>query len=163
VECPREKHNEAELWIGYVAGTLAPDVVLELRAHLDVCASCRETVEAQKAVWIALDSWTPIEVSPGFNDAVYQRLAAEEQVRGWGRMFHARWSWRPAMPLAAVGAALIVALLLRAPSAKPPSAAPPASTPQIEQVERALEDMDMLKQLGVAAPQEQHSSPSDEL
>jgi anti-sigma factor RsiW len=163
VECPRESHNGAELWIGYVAGTLSPDVELALRAHLDACASCRETVEAQRAVWAALDSWTPVQVSPGFNDAVYQRLAAEEQVRWWSRMFHARWSWRPAMPLAAVGAALIVALLLRSPSAKPPSVAPPVSTPQIEQVERALEDMDMLKQLGVAAPQEQLPSPSDEL
>jgi hypothetical protein len=37
------------------------------------------------------------------------------------------------------------------------------STPQIEQIESALEDMDMLKQLGVAAPQESPSIASDEL
>jgi hypothetical protein len=67
------------------------------------------------------------------------------------------------MPLAAAGVALIAALLLRTPATERPSAVPVVSTPQIEQIESALEDMDMLKQLGVAAPQESPSIASDEL
>lgn len=163
MECPRESYGGAELWIGYVAGTLAPEVELDFRRHLDVCPACREIVEAQAAVWSALDSWNPVPVSPDFNAAVYRRLAADRQASWWRRMFHARWSWRPAMPIAAASAALIVALLLRSPSTQPPPAVQTAPAPQIEQVERALEDMDMLKQLGVAAPQDQLTSASDEL
>jgi len=64
------------------------------------------------------------------------------------------------MPLAAVCVALIAAFLLRSPSEPP--AAPQTSQPQIEQVERALEDMDMLKQMGVASPQELLAPGPDE-
>jgi anti-sigma factor RsiW len=160
VDCP--KKNE-ELWIDHVAGVLAPDVELQLRRHLDACAFCREAVEAQRAVWTALDSLTPVPVSPGFDEAVYRRIADEDFPPQWRRIFQAHWSWRPAMPLAAAGVALIAALLLRTPATERPSAVPVVSTPQIEQIESALEDMDMLKQLGVAAPQESLSTASDEL
>jgi hypothetical protein len=53
------------------------------------------------------------------------------------------------MPVAAACGILIAVFLLRSPE---PTPAPPSSsapTIRIEQVERALDDIDMLKQLGV--------------
>ena len=160
MECPSESRHGAELWIGYVAGTLVPEVELGLRLHLEACQSCREAVKAQEAVWSALDHWTPVSVSPSFDEALFRRIANEEQAPRWRRLLQARWSWRPVMPLAAFCAALIVAFFLRTPPAEAPSMSRSAPAAQIEQVERVLDDMDMLKQMSATAKPQ---SPADRL
>ena len=158
MECPIKHGEGAELMIAYGAGTLAPETELALERHIQVCAKCREIAQAQKEVWSSLDTWTPAPVSPTFDERLYQRIAAEEQSKWWRRLFHANWSWRPAMPVAAACAALVAVFLLKGPAGDQqiPSQTPPK--PQIEQVERALDDMEMLKQLSVAVP-EPASSP----
>ena len=158
MECPIKHGDGAELMIAYGAGTLAPETELALERHIQVCATCREFAQAQKEVWSSLDTWTPAPVSPTFDERLYQRITAEEQSKWWRRLFHANWSWRPAMPVAAACAALIAVFLLKGPAGDQqiPSQTPPR--PQIEQVERALDDMEMLKQLSVAVP-EPASSP----
>ena len=158
MECLGESKSGAELIIAYGAGTLAPEVRFALEQHLEACEKCRAIAEAQRAVWSALDSWVPEPVSPNFNEALYRRIGADQHYPWWRRLFQARWSWRPAMPVAAACAALIAVFLLKGPAEQQPSSQP-APAPQIEQVERALDDMDMLKQLGVAAPRETPSSP----
>jgi len=158
VECPIESKSGVELIVAYGAGTLAPDVSFTLERHMEVCAKCREIVEAQREVWLALDSWSPVPVSPDFNEVLYHRIAAEPRNEWWRRPFRAQWSWRPAMPVAAACAALIAAFLLQGPIERQ-TPSQPAQAPQIEQVERALDDMDMLKQLGVTASREAPSSP----
>jgi anti-sigma-K factor RskA len=117
--------------------------------------------DAQRTVWSALDELTPIPVSSNFDAKLYRRIAEEQQNAWWQRLFQAYWSWRPAMPVAAACAVLIVAFMVK--SSQRSIASPPQSQPklQIEQVERALDDMEMLKQAGVEfalekpAPREQ--------
>ena len=158
MECPIENRDGAELMIAYGAGTLAPETEFALEQHLELCAKCRETARAQKEVWSSLDSWPPAPVSPNFDERLYERIAAEEQSKWWRRLFHANWSWRPAMPVAAACAALIAAFLLKGPANEQGVPAQTLPRPQIEQVERALDDMEMLKQLGVTTAPESSSS-----
>jgi anti-sigma factor RsiW len=149
MECPNKKGNDIELIVAYAAGTLDPANETEFERHLESCASCRELAAAQRAVWSALDALPPLPVSSNFDARLYQRIAEEQHSPWWQRLFRADWSWRPAMPVAAACAVLVFAFLVKnsGPSITPQQQVQPQL--QIEQVERALDDMDMLKQAGV--------------
>lgn len=147
--CPLKIGNAAELVLAYGARTLAPDRAAAFERHMLSCAGCRELAAAQQAVWSALDAWTPEPVSSNFDEKLYRRIVAEEQSPWWRRLFRANWSLRPAMPVAAGCGVLIAAFLLRGPQPNPAPQSPSPPKLGIEQVERALDDIDMLKQLGV--------------
>jgi anti-sigma factor RsiW len=154
MECPNKKGNDIELIVAYAAGTLDPANEAEFECHLESCASCAELAAAQRAVWSALDELTPLPVSANFDSKLYQRIAEEQRSAWWQRgrlrcFSRANWSWRPAMPVAAACAVLVVAFLMK--NAGPSITLQQQAQPQlqIEQVERALDDMDMLKQAGV--------------
>jgi anti-sigma factor RsiW len=161
MDCPQQNSDGVELIIAYAARTLDPENEAAFERHLEVCASCREMAAEQRTVWSALDELTPLPVSSNFDARLYQRIAEEEQYTWWQRLFRANWSWRPAMPAAAACAVLIVALLVKnsGPTVVPQQPAQP--NPQIEQVQRALDDMDMLKQVGEAALEK--SSPQERI
>ena len=142
--CPIED-NGGELIVAYCARTLAPGQQIELEQHLASCTRCREMAEAQQAVWSALDAWTPTVVSPNFDLRLFQRIETEERRAWWRRWLPENWSWRPAVPVAAACAALIATFLLKSPALRQE----PQPQLQIEQVEHALDDMDMLKQLSM--------------
>jgi anti-sigma factor RsiW len=162
MECPQHNGDGAELIIAYAARTLDPEIEAAFERHLESCARCRELAAAQRAVWTALDQLTPLPVSSNFDARLYQRIAEEQQSTWWQRVFRANWSWRPAMPLAAACAVLIVAFLVKSsvPSVTLQQQAQPKL--QIEQVERALDDMDMLKQVGVDAALEK-ATPREQI
>jgi hypothetical protein len=148
----------ADLLVAYSAGRLAPRVEYAVRAHLAECADCRMVASAQAEVWSVLDSWEPLPVSADFNRKVYARIAQEDQSQWWIRASRAvsrfDWSLRPAMPVAAACAALLVAFLLNSPFVHDgqPKSAVVESRVDIEKLERALDDIDMLKQVGVVTP-----------
>jgi hypothetical protein len=94
-------------------------------------------------VWSALDSWEPEFISGDFDRKVYARIAAE----GQRSVRRANWALRPALPIAAACAVVLAGYLLREP------AVPQNPSPRVdmEQVERALDDIDMLNKMGVAS------------
>ncbi|HTA69570.1 MAG TPA: zf-HC2 domain-containing protein [Bryobacteraceae bacterium] len=149
ITCPQKSDDGAGWIVAYVARTLDSGSEAAFERHLESCASCREMVAAQRAVWSALEALPAHPVSSNFDSRLYQRIAEEEQSAWWRRLFQAGWSWRPAMPVAAACAVLAVAFLVKnsGPSILPQQQVQPQL--QIEQVERALDDMDMLKQAGV--------------
>jgi len=155
--CPLEKGNGAELVLAYGARTLAPDQAAAFERHMLSCGACHELAAAQQHVWSALDAWTPEPISPNFDEKLYQRILQEERSSWWQRLFRANWSLRPAMPVAAACGVLLAAFLLRSP--QPIPAPQSSSQPKvgIEQVERALDDIDMLKQIGVESSSQAHS------
>lgn len=162
MECPLRDTGGAQFIIEYGSGTLAPENELAFQRHMILCSKCREIAEAQREVWSALDAWTPAPISQTFNQRLYRRIADEERSAWWQRLFNANWSWRPAMPVAAACAALIVAFLINNPYQDQHIQIQPAPAPQIEQVERALDDMDMLKQLTVTTSG-RAASPSEKI
>ncbi|HXA64779.1 MAG TPA: zf-HC2 domain-containing protein [Bryobacteraceae bacterium] len=149
MECPKNSDG-AELIVAYAAGMLDSGDQAAFERHLKSCASCRQMAAAQQAVWSALDELSPLPVSSNFDAKLYQRIAEEQQLGWWQHgWFRADWSWRPAMPVAAACVVLIIAFLVK--NSGPVITQQEQVQPklQIEQVERALDDMDMLKQAGV--------------
>ncbi|HLK35019.1 MAG TPA: hypothetical protein VKT29_18115, partial [Terriglobales bacterium] len=80
---------------------------------------------------------------------LYQRIAREDGEAWWRRLWPRRFSWRPVAPAAVACAAVIAAFLLKSPLRAPDAASHNEPKLQIEQVEHALDDMEMLKQLSV--------------
>jgi anti-sigma factor RsiW len=155
--CPFEDGKGAELVLAYCARTLTPDQSAAFELHMSSCAGCRELAAAQQAVWSALDTWTPEPISSNFDEKLYQRILTEEQIPWWQRLFRANWSLRPAVPVAAACGVLIAAFFLRSPQPTPVTPASSQPKVRIEQVERALDDIDMLKQLGFESSSQAHS------
>jgi anti-sigma factor RsiW len=156
MECPRENGTSVELMMAYTAGTLEPEAQIALDRHMSVCQGCRGMAAQQKAVWDALDEWKPAPVSADFNARLYQKISERETAPWWQRLFRIEWSWvlRPAVPVAAACATLMIAFLVKAPAVTHNSPVSSQQKVSIEQVERALDDMDMLKQISVPAPAE---------
>lgn len=173
-----EAYRQAsEAILAYGAGALPAVDTTAFRQHLNTCAECKQTIEAQREVWSALDSWTPNEapsnlpsnfLPSNFDERLYARIGAYERQSGWSRVssrvwrsvanaFSPGWSWKPIMPIAVACTALIVASLMNSPVPKhlpPPSVQQTSDTGvDLQQIERALDDLDMLKQFGLTSPQ----------
>ncbi len=151
-DCPIGNGDGAGLIVSYGARELSPEAEAGFEQHMLVCPTCRQLAVAQREVWSALDVWTPVPVSSNFDEKLYRRIASEEQSTWWRRLSWASWSWRPAMPVATACAVLFAAFLLRTPAPLPSQHAQAQPNLQIEQVERALDDIEMLKKLAVDSP-----------
>lgn len=148
--CPVQSRENAEILLSYANRKLDPDTAAVLERHMAVCSECRRVAEAQQAVWSALDAWEAESVSPDFDRRLYTRIEAGEGT-GWWRRFVAPlrpMSWKPVMSLAAAGMTLLAVLLIRTPDSATP-VPQRFETVEAEQVERSLEDLEMLRQLSM--------------
>lgn len=152
MDCPLE-HRNSELLVAYAAGELDVESARALERHLDGCAACDSLAAEQAAVWKALDAWEAPPVSLDFDQRLDRRVRAEVRFSWWERL------WRPlrpvpiwqALPLAAAACMLLIGgLILRFPGKVGP-AAPRAETVRVDQVERTLDDLELLRQFGVAS------------
>jgi len=147
--CSLKRGVAQELIVAYAARTLDPDVEAEFERHWETCAGCREAAAQQRAVWTLLEEWQPLPVSSDFDRKLADRIAHSEATHPIGRLF-ASWSWRPLIPISAACAVLVFAFWLKDDDST--GAPAPANQPTVEieqRVEHALDDMDMLKQIGV--------------
>jgi hypothetical protein len=152
MNCPTKKNEDAEILLDYCAQTLSPMQTAEFEIHLKQCADCSRLVGAQKEVWGTLDAWTPAPVSVNFDARLYARIAEEQADPSWQRWLRRIFQpaipyplWKSAVPLIAACALLAVGLSVRMPEAT--HAVQPqlhADKVDIEQVEQALEDFDIL-------------------
>lgn len=159
MKCPIDS-GQPGILLDYAAGRLPAPHACVLEEHFEICGECREFAAVQKNVWAALDGWEMAAISPDFNRRLYARIEREEArrswVSGWWQAIGARWlhplDWRPVMPAVAALAVLVLALALDSPSRYSPDESDPVATAaekiDIEQVERALDDVEMLKELG---------------
>jgi len=170
MRCPIKVGNEAEVLVAYTTGTMTPAEQEAFELHMAECAGCRELAGAQKSVWGALDLWKLPPVSDEFDRKLHARIAEEARLPWWKRQWSTLshlgfwFSWKPAIPVGVACAALVGAFVLHGPAMHPamhnvaPGAAPAAVRSQqdaqkmdVDEVERALDDMDMLKQLDAPA------------
>lgn len=152
-QCPIQNREYASLLLDYCDRRLDPELNNEMERHLDTCADCRQMLASQRVVWEALDAWDPEPVSMDFNRRLFDRIDAEKSRPWWRRAADSlgSLSWKPAVPVAAACMALVAVVLLRTPALPDldhKAKAEPAAV-DVEQVDRALDDMDMLRQLGV--------------
>jgi anti-sigma factor RsiW len=152
MNCPTKRNEDAEILLDYCARRLSPLETAEFEVHLKQCADCSRLVNAQQEVWGALEAWTPGPVSVNFDARLYARIAEEQAAPTWQlwlrRMFQPAIPyplWKSAVPLIAACALLAVGLTVRMPEAT--HVVEPqlrADKVDIEQVEQALEDFDIL-------------------
>jgi anti-sigma-K factor RskA len=151
MDCLLNTRNGAETLLEYCAGTLGATQVAEFEAHLTECAECRRVVEAQRSVWIALDHYAVPEVSSNFDQRLYAGIARLDAAPWWRKAWQSMFdpalpwaAWKPAVSLAAACAVLAVGFLVRLPEPSDPGKQARVEAVDIEQVEQALEDLDML-------------------
>jgi anti-sigma factor RsiW len=153
MECPANEREKAAVLMDYFARKLDPNSSLAMERHLEHCAACQEWMRRQQMVWSALDGWEAAAVSPDFDRQLYQRIAREERPPFWSGLF------RPAFSLALASLVLLAALLIRP---LPPQAAGPPQQAHVEsldvdRLEKALDDVEMLRQLNLAPSTEPQS------
>jgi anti-sigma factor RsiW len=161
MRCPIETQESAELLLSYSARRLDAESTAILEAHMKLCPACREFRDGQRALWEALDQWEARPVTPDFDRRLYRRIEEQEQMSWWSRIFGPLRPvfLRPALPLAATACLVLVAGLI---GVDPGRVAAPVAVdnPQIrevEQVEHALDDLDMLRQFDLVAAVEDNS------
>ena len=164
MRCPLETRESAGLLLAYCSRKLDAETAAVLEEHMESCPACREFASAQRSVWETLDAWEAAPVSPDFDRRLYRRI--EREVSRWDLLI------RPFRPLlvrqglpiaAAVGVMIMAGVMLDRP-AVPPSA-PRQDTAQVQteslrsdQVEHALDDMDMLRDFSRLVRQENPDS-----
>jgi hypothetical protein len=148
--CPLQSGDEGAILLSYLDRQLDSDSTAALDRHVTVCADCRRVVDAQRAVWSALDQWEPVAVSEDFDSRVMARIAVEE-APWWRRILApADGWWRPAIPVTAACAAVLAVAIWRGPTMSDhPQQQSTMDSTEAQQVEDALTDLDMLRQLGM--------------
>lgn len=154
-------NDRKEVLLDYVAGRLPAEARSAVEAHAVDCPPCQEFLAEQGALWSALDTFDAPAVSSDFDERLYARIASQEKAgfwwKTWQRIFESGepWSWRPAVAASAVFAIVMAVILIRPASAPYSSAGDAAKVesirsagleaPDVEAVEAALEDLEMLK------------------
>ncbi len=154
MKCPSE-NKEQELLLAYCAGTLDPETTISLQRHLSACPLCREFETRQQAVWAALDAWEVQPVSRDFDRRLYQRIEEQAQSSWWSRWMRPSFAsglWSRGVPLAATACLLLLAGVILERPGKVVAPEDRADVQRVEsvqpdQVERALDDMEMLRQI----------------
>lgn len=143
--CPLRSEEQASLLLDYCARKLDEDRRLALERHMQVCPECAAFRDSQAAVWNALDEWDSSPVTRSFDGDLAARIAGAERDPLWMRAgaWVVKVNWVPAVPALAAGA-LWILLFQSAPS---PQTSSLPDTLEPEQVERVLEDLDMLRQI----------------
>jgi hypothetical protein len=119
-------------------------------------------VEGQQLVWNALSQWEVDPVSAGFDRRLYRAIDAQP-VSWKDRLFRPLQPlWRPIIPLAAACLLIAVGVVLHTPQATLATAPSHVAVEKIEaeQVERTLDDMQMLRELEMTPKQEENTSKS---
>jgi hypothetical protein len=150
MECPINKKG-AEIVIDYCAGALDERVNADFEKHLIDCVPCSRLVDAQREVWETLDHWTPPQVSQNFDAKLYAKIAQENSSPAWLRAIRRFFqpavpiaAWKPAVSLAAACAMLAVGLVVRTPHAADNGPQMRVEHVDLEQVQSALDDLDVL-------------------
>jgi hypothetical protein len=145
-----ETRENAQLLLDYCTRKLEPESVATLERHIAICGACREFASGQHAVWQALDAWEAAPVSADFDSRLYRRIDTE--VSWWDLLLRAfrPVSLRRSLPATAMACLLVmVGVILERPTVSPTP--PPADVTQVdsvqpEQVEHALDAMEILNE-----------------
>ncbi len=144
--CPIQSGDNAQYLLDYCARRLEPESAGLLERHARQCPKCAELIAAQRTVWAALDSWQVSEAADDFDQRLYRRIEQRRTpaIVDWITPV-SPVRWRPAYSVAAACVILLAGFLLRGPDIAP--TLDDRRPVDIEQLERTLEDLDMLRSL----------------
>ena len=153
MKCPIETQENAGLLVDYCARRLNPETTAIVERHMESCLRCQAFRDSQNAVWQALDAWEALPVSVDFDRRLYQRIDSEAHQGWWSRLMGSVRPvlLRPALPLAAAACLIVVGgFILENPNRASKDA---GATAEVDQVERTLQDLEMLRQFKIADAQ----------
>lgn len=133
--------------------------------HFGQCSSCRRASLQQAALWQALDSWNVPPVSSGFTRNLYARIDAAAAETWYERLAAAVRPLfaQPAWALGMAGALFVAGFVLDHKSATTGAVHAPTvqvSSIEADQVEKTLEDLEMLRQFDLASEEKEAASKS---
>jgi anti-sigma factor RsiW len=149
MKCPVESRETSETLLAYCSRTLDPEAAALLERHMARCPACAEFAAGQKAVWDALDAWDSQPASLDFDRRLYARIGERVSLWEWlARPFRPAFA-RQGLPIAAAACLLVmVGIMLERPGDVPlPASSQTVEAVPPDQVETALDDMEMLRQL----------------
>ena len=145
-----------DLLMDFAAGKLDWESKRRMDLHVGKCEICSEALTAQTMVWKALDEWEAAPVSMDFDAKLYARIETRHATT-WGKLKSmllpaTGWlRWQPAVGMAGVAALFFGVFLLRTPSPTDHIAdhsdGVSMESHEIEQAERALDDVEMVDKL----------------
>jgi anti-sigma factor RsiW len=147
MDCPVKTEENREWLLDYSAGRLDRQHAVMVERHLEACPDCARFVDEQRVVWKALGQWEPQEISADFNRRLYQKID-QAKPASWLQLL-----WRPLVPVAAACLLLVAGVALHT-----PTATPRMESVEPEQVERTLDDLQMLRELALTPLKETNSS-----
>lgn len=175
MKCPIKTQENADVLLAYSARKLDPEITAVLAKHMEMCTECAAFHKGQQAVWAALDAWEALPVSEDFDQRLYFRIDRERHASWWSKVaqvflpsrlsFFGRTS-QAGMPLpllATVCIIVVAGFVLEYPGrVNPLDPAPQARIDKIEadQVERTLEDLEMLREFNLVSSAEGKPSAS---
>lgn len=159
--CPLTAEQDLELLLDYSAGKLNQADSLRIEQHRSVCAECAAFLSGQTEIWQTLDLWEPEPISIDFNRRLWQRIDAEAP-RTWREQlaeFFRAGSWKTAWPLATAVVLVIAGFTMdhtvapHTPGARiAGDISARVSEIDADQVEKTLDDLQLLSQLDAAPP-----------
>lgn len=163
--CPAKHDHGGEILLGYgsphaTRPSAVPPLDRAMRAHIDACPDCQLFLGQQARVSACLDLLETPPVSPFFDARLMQKIEKESAsgIGVTGSPVSVRRWWKAAVPIAAAALIAISFVALRPDTAEkqpltsieaPRQAAD--TLVEVEQVERALDDLEMLRDLAPAA------------
>jgi len=162
--CPLKSEETVDVLLDYSAGRLDQERSALLAEHMIACADCAAFGIRQTEVWEALDAWEPEPVGLDFNRRMWQKIDAAAAAPWYRKLADSlrMGAWKPALPLTA--AVVMVAAGFMIDHQKAVSVTPGVTNSAVvsvtdaEQVEKTLDDIQMLRQLDAAAGNETNSS-----
>lgn len=127
-----------------------------LEQHLAECAPCRLMAAQQAALWKALDRWQAPAVSLDFDRRLYRRIDAEMHASWWQRVSRglSLIPLHQVLPVTALAGLLLMAGLILHEPGKVAGVPRHTETVRADQVERTLDDMELLRQFSAANSKE---------
>lgn len=145
MECPIRARDKKDLLLDYCSHSLDAKAADEVEAHLAACPQCKAWTDAHMRTWSLLDDWQAAPVSPDFERKLRERISlAGEQVPWWKAVWQS-FAARGLKP--ALAGALVVVLLLAGLLFVRPHHAPAQPTIDADRLEKALDDVDLLRQV----------------
>lgn len=159
MNCPMENRNP-QMLVAYAAGELERETAQALERHLPACPACRSFAADQAAVWKILDTWEAPQIAPDFDRRLYRRIREDVRFSWWERILRPfrPMPLRQALPLTVSACLLLTAGLILQHPAKMGPVPPRHETVRVDQVEGALDDLELLRQVGMSnQPEGAHS------
>ena len=170
-QCGLKEQERAEILLAAGAGSASLNA--SAASHLLVCVSCSEAFVEQAALWTRLDSWVVPEVSTSFNRELYAKIDAaisEPWYDRWAAQLKSMFT-QPALAIGTAALVVVAGFMLDHSAVKPelknsprissvyaPSVAVSAS--EAEQVEKTLDDLEMLRQFDLNLEEKDTTSKS---